>query len=1074
MEQPAAQENTVTLAVELPAEMTKTKAIGDNPDVEELIYEVWRTGESGNIDANSTRLYQKTLKLADGQEHNKWIVTLNLVQNQTYKILFWAQDADADVYNTDNLTAVTYENQTNVLSNQENYEAFYKSIILSTDEPLKGQTIVLTRPFAQLNIGTLNTAVAGEYSIALLSSEVKVTVPTVFNVETSAVSEPVEMIFKDADVLKENLSVSNTAYQYVAMNYVFAGKRGENGAYTSNVEYTIQTKVTPTAATSVTDATVHKVIPSVPFEENFRTNIVGNLLTTSAQYEVVVDANFNKLEYVVSDDWTQNGSFDYTVKEDASADVLANILAHADSEARQAQTKSNGPEVTINLNGNVEWKTGAGIGSTPLLPEDSPISKVTINGNGKTFTATGSGVGQIRLANGALLTFNKVKVVDESVSYAENNWEYGYLEFGGKLYFVECEFVNAIMIEGTSCAFEDCSFNSNKDNEYAVWVNEGDTGFFRCNFSGARGLKVHEAYGSDVTLVHVANCLFNQISTKPGIALGDLNENTQIIIKNSTFDRCQAGDQGNYMYETDTEINTFKFTAEGNTVIPSGDAYVVQEDGSLIVSSAAGLNAAIAAVPTNGTIRLANGVYEGLFYVNDKSLNIEALEEGKANINGKLAIAASGKTVNVKGIVFENSYTGSVATGHQYLDKTGKYCIGLYCASVNVENCTFNLSDNGAINFYAVNAPERCTVKNSTFNCNGFRPILSKADITVDGCTFNDQYKYALQVWGNANTGNESVVFTNNKINNPGQTSGCEDVYKSYVSVSKSYELANVTFTISGNTEGYNFVYDNNENVNITSCKLNNKDIVAGQCYAVASDINEVALNYQEGYTYVATAEGLQAAINAQSANILLMPGTYEGTFAMKSNVTIEGQEGATVGCINLNGANNVTLKNITFDAAGAQYSYDGSDNAKQKANIISAAKGRKTEAAGQNIHIYKCAFTGTFNGGGVAMSFTDQRRTGSGNVTIEECSFNTTGGYCDIYGHYFGNSNNFVVKNNIFNSSVMNQSIYMGRYASSVPVVVTGNAFNTKATFETAFALQSHSESYTVSVDASNNTFAE
>ena len=367
---------------------------------------------------------------------------------------------------------------------------------------------------------------------------------------------------------------------------------------------------------------------------------------------------------------------------------------------------------------------------------------------------------------------------------------------------------------------------------------------------------------------------------------------------------------------------TYTFTTDGEYVVFPGETVIAYET--------EGLKAAIAAAQEGETIKLANGGYfEGLFYVNGKSLNIEAI--GEATINGKLAIAASGKTVNVKGVTFENSYAGSVTTGHQYLDKTGKYCIGLYCASVNVEDCTFNLSDNGAINFYAINAPERCTVKNSTFDCNGFRPILSKADVTVDGCTFNDQYKYALQVWGNANTGNESVVFTNNTIKNAGMTSACADVYKSYVSVSGSYNLANVAFTISGNTPGYNFVYDNKATVNMLSCSLNGKQIVEGQCFPAASDINEVlatpAYAEVEGGYEIYSAKGMfwfadqvNVAKNAFNGKTVKLAANIDLANAAWTPV---GQTGATT----FNGVfdgQNYTISNLyvnSEDKTGAYYS---------------------------------------------------------------------------------------------------------------------------------------------------------
>ena len=152
------------------------------------------------------------------------------------------------------------------------------------------------------------------------------------------------------------------------------------------------------------------------------------------------------------------------------------------------------------------------------------------------------------------------------------------------------------------------------------------------------------------------------------------------------------------------------------------------------------------------------------------------------------------------------------------------------CAGSVLLSGVTNAKNDNAVKFYT----SFKEVKNSTFNCNGFRPIISKVNVTVDGCTFNDQYKYALQVWGNKNNG-ESVVFTNNVINEAGKTSGCADVYKSYVSVSKSYPLSKVAFTITGNTAGYNFVYDNHANVDITSCTLNGEDILANITAEIAS-----------------------------------------------------------------------------------------------------------------------------------------------------------------------------------------------------------------------------------------------
>ena len=231
---------------------------------------------------------------------------------------------------------------------------------------------------------------------------------------------------------------------------------------------------------------------------------------------------------------------------------------------------------------------------------------------------------------------------------------------------------------------------------------------------------------------------------------------------------------------------------------------------------------------------------------------------------------------------------------------------------------------------------------------------------------------------------------------------------------------------------------------------------------------------------YANNAEELNAWLaNADVTNITLAAGEF-GTIVAKSGKTIIGTEGAKVDAVNLNGAANLTLKNIAFDAATAIRGYDGKGNAKQYANIVTGDAANKPNKGAWNLVIDGCTFAGTFANGGASIAFTDQGRGSgaSGNVTIKNCTFNTVGAYYDIYGHYTGNGSNgygdFAIENNTFKTSFpQGLPVYLGRYASSTPVVVKGNAFKTVATLEDAVYVQAHSGSYSVSIDASDNTFA-
>ena len=225
-----------------------------------------------------------------------------------------------------------------------------------------------------------------------------------------------------------------------------------------------------------------------------------------------------------------------------------------------------------------------------------------------------------------------------------------------------------------------------------------------------------------------------------------------------------------------------------------------------------------------------------------------------------------------------------------------------------------------------------------------------------------------------------------------------------------------------------------------------------------------------------ATPENVQTVITnvLEGAAVRLSAGKY-GKITAKSNITILGVPGAVVDCVNLNGAANVNLLNIEFDAAGAQAAYYkyNNDSVQTYANIVS---GSKTSTVGaRNIVIDGCTFEGKFTNGGAAIAFTDRARPtgGSGDVTIKNCTFNTENAYYDVYGYYTGSSNmTFNIENNTFASDCLGPPIYLGRLATSEAIVVKGNSFKTTDSLENSVAIQAHSTTYTPTLDAVDNTF--
>ena len=327
---------TVTYTVEAPMDVQTKATIADGLNVNELIYEVWWTSEDGTIDLkDAQRLYQARAEMAkvpvDGKVVNRANVTLNLVKDQHYTILFWAQVKGTGVYNTTDLVKVHY-NTDNLkeayYANDDALAAFY-AVDFVNDGIAKNSKVILKRPFAQVNLATLNDRDPKnnpeDYSITLVNSKMTLNkVPTQFNVATSDVDGDAVIEFKYNGVPSTAVAHTNTAtgaeYYYAGMNYVFAGANLE-------LTYQIQTRLNGSEAL----AEITNTIPNVPVKENYRTNIVGNLLTSKTDYEVIVDAGFNTNDNsgnieVVGEGIVKNMNGDYEVTSERGLAYAINNL----------------------------------------------------------------------------------------------------------------------------------------------------------------------------------------------------------------------------------------------------------------------------------------------------------------------------------------------------------------------------------------------------------------------------------------------------------------------------------------------------------------------------------------------------------------------------------------------------------------------------------------------------------------------------------------------------------------------------------------------------------------------------
>lgn len=245
--------------------------------------------------------------------------------------------------------------------------------------------------------------------------------------------------------------------------------------------------------------------------------------------------------------------------EDPVADTLNARLANATGE------------VTLELTEDIELTTA---GSETLLGS-AGVEKIVIDGgNVATITATGVAMSAVRAANNAELVFKNLTIEDETKESTGAAWK-NYLYFGGDVTFENCTFGESVYLPETTFAyFSKCTFTSTTAR-YGAWVGNGSAIFENCTFTGCRGLKIHEFTDEeqDVRSVYVNGCLFSELTEKVGIAIGEVDADTEIYIANSTFDHCQAWDtEGsllgvNGFYEADTLLENFEFVEENNEII---------------------------------------------------------------------------------------------------------------------------------------------------------------------------------------------------------------------------------------------------------------------------------------------------------------------------------------------------------------------------------------------------------------------------------------------------------------------------------------------------------------------------
>lgn len=638
-EVPDGQVVDVMFTAALPGEIA-TKAIGDGQTAKTLYVSVYE-----NDDAKTKLELDKTATFTD----LKTQVKFSLVKGKTYNFVFWAQAEGApyDVTDLKNIK-ISYEGAE---ANDEKRDAFY-----ATRKELKvngalTETIKLYRPFAQVNFGTADLREAAAAGFVPKQSVFTATdvanVFDTFNAEGKVEGPATDKVtFAAAKIPAEPLVIKDgTKYAWMTMNYIIpVGKQDEKHISNVTAEFIPETGDAITASS-----------PQTPVQNNYRTNILGNLLTSQVIFNVEIVPSFNELD---------NDIDLVNIKNVESLKALfatgGEAKLAADLVLDRAIAVAAGKEVVLDLNGKTiknnsnsvaldvygslvidgEGTVDGGEGGDNVAIWSRPGAKLTINGGAYTVGADANGSGNSTIYT----TGGDVIINGGTFSTAAKYW--------GRYWTI------------------------NKQN--------GSTG------------KV-EIYGG----------------TFPG------------------FDPANPN--------TDDETT---YVADGYKSVKKGDSYVVMPENQSIVTTAAELDEAIAAVAegAKSEIILNAGTYDNVIDITKgKVITFKSANGAEVVLAGVNVQSNNTKTDCVfENITFDNSLQSTgwyVGTGPNIYP-----CVGVWGGKLAFKNCKFIVDGNtgketGVMTWW------------TTKECG--------ATLTFDGCSFEGKHNHAearaMQIYGHVN-----------------------------------------------------------------------------------------------------------------------------------------------------------------------------------------------------------------------------------------------------------------------------------------------------------------------------------
>lgn len=349
-------EGTVTFTAQLPSEMG-TRAFADGLTAKHLQYAVYEAGQSTPLKVFG----DETTVVGEAEMDNlKQTVSLKLTTGKTYDVIFWADATTDSPYTFNPASQEVSVDYSKVNNNSDNCDAFFKkeTITVSGNQSVD---VKLTRPFAQVNIGTDDFDAAKASGLEVTQTEVVAKAFATLNLATGKVSDEADRTFtmKAIPTASDGEFPVAGGYKYLSMDYLLVGAD----------------KATVDVAFNY-GGPQSRTFTNVPVQRNYRTNIYGSLLTNTTDFNVVIEPAFATTNY--------NLGALYTASQIGGAVTLSDNVDFDRTIAVQP-----GKIMSVNLNGKTVknttdlWENPSVPNSWSLFSVRGTDSKLTLSGDGE-------------------------------------------------------------------------------------------------------------------------------------------------------------------------------------------------------------------------------------------------------------------------------------------------------------------------------------------------------------------------------------------------------------------------------------------------------------------------------------------------------------------------------------------------------------------------------------------------------------------------------------------------------------------------------------------------------------------